>query len=191
MELNPTENEQKVKPQGQFFKLQDKDKVTIESKLIRINIHYLKGLGENGKDVSVACMGKECVFCKTNASRTEYLYLGSVNGEKGVIRLPASVFFTMNENERLSEIDKRSTIWVIGKTGQGLETKYSAVPTKPFTITDKRVAENTAQLQKVLASYADRLEQKYNELAKNAPKENGEVEDIVIPDDFGDESKKK
>ena len=95
--------------------------------------------------------------------RAQYFYFGRVNDEEGIIQLPASVFFAMNDTERLLKKDKRSYQWVIGKTGSGLETKYNTVKDEPIKTDEKLIKENTDKLCKTLTSYERRLSEKLSE----------------------------
>jgi hypothetical protein len=99
-------DEQKERKASQFIKLEDKAKLILLSNLYKINTHFLKD-----KNTSVLCKGEGCSFDSTyGKSRTEYFYYGLVNDEEGIVRVPASIFFALNEQERVLEIDKRDSI---------------------------------------------------------------------------------
>jgi hypothetical protein len=176
MDIQPEQNEQKIKKPSFFLEIEDKCVVVITSKLFRFQSHYIESARK-----SVACVGQDCVFCKSIRPRTEYIYAGSVNGDFGVIRLPASVFFDMNENERLTKKDKRHQSWIIGKTGQGLDTRYKAVALETVKITDSDIEKNTVMLTEKLKIYANLLEKSYNELAPNETFK-ADQDDIILDD---------
>jgi len=151
--------EQDEKRPSQFIKLEDKSKLTLYSNLYKAKTHFLKA-----RNTSVLCVGDSCVFCGMGMkSRMEYFYYGNVDGEEGIVRVPASVFFALNENERVLEIDKRSSIWVISKKGSGLDTEYGIARGKEAGTPTISLEEANEKMTKVLDNYVKSLEQKYRE----------------------------
>ena len=105
-------NEQDEKKPSTFLKVEDKSKLTLLSNLYKIPTHYLRA-----RKVSVICKGSdECFFCQNgHKPRVEFYYWGNVDGDEGIVQVPASVFFALNEQERVLGIDKRDSVWVISK----------------------------------------------------------------------------
>lgn len=156
--------EQKEKRPNQFIKLEDKSKLVLFSNLYKINTHFIKA-----KNTSVICKGDNCAFCESSKSRIECFYYGKVNDEEGVIRVPASVFFALNEQERVLEIDKRDSIWVISKTGSGLDTEYGVARGKEAGTPSISLEEANDKLIKVCDSYSTALKTRYDELVAGEP----------------------
>lgn len=150
--------EQEVKRPSFFLKVENGCKVILQSNLIRIKTHYL----EDSKQ-SVLCLDNDCYFCDQGLnSRNEYLYLGTLDGEKGFIRLPASLFYSMNENERLLNKSKREMEWIISKKGVGKATRYSAVRDSNVKPDPKEIEENNKRLLDSMNRYEAGLRQRYD-----------------------------
>lgn len=169
--------EQTEKRQSQFIKLEDKSKVILYSNLYKTKTHYLKA-----QNTSVACGGDNCKFCgEGNKPRMEYFYYGNVNDEEGIVRVPASIFFAMNEAERVLEIDKRDSIWVVSKKGSGLDTEYGVARGKEAGTPAISLEEANSKLAKVLDIYVKNLEQKYAEFSKGIIEGEPEVNPEDVP----------
>jgi len=155
--------EQEVKRPSFFLKIENGCKVVLQSNLIRVQTHYL----EDHKQ-SVLCISNDCYFCDQGIdSRNEYLYLGTLDGEKGFIRLPASIFYSMNENERLLKKSKREMEWIISKKGTGLATRYSAVRGDDVKPDPKEIEKNNQRLLDSMNRYEAGLKQRYDEIVMN------------------------
>lgn len=190
MPLATTQDEAKMKKESLFLdKLEDGDSVILRSHLYWVITHFLQK-----KQTSVLCgqnKGKDqkCLFCeKGSIPRKEYFYFSEVShkdGEidSGILRLPASVFYEMNNVERLVGEDKRSVIWVIGKKGSGKQTKYSTIKGKSVEIDEADVAEKTKKLTEVMGRYEQQLDQKATELYMQLSDA-----DIEVPEPSDDEA---
>ena len=167
MPLATDKQEGKMKGRSDFLdKFQDGDKLIVKSNLYHVDSHYLQG-----QKVSVICKGDECFFCGEGVDfRKEYLYiverLRGEDKEAGVARVPASVFFDMNKNEKLLKKSKREFQWIIGKEGEGKKTRYSTVRGEDVKVVDKEVKENNEKLEKAGDSYSKYLKDQYGERAK-------------------------
>jgi hypothetical protein len=151
-------NEQKVKNPSLFLKVNDKSKIVIKSHLIRLFTVWIEN------DRKTILWSEEI---DKSDRRQEFYYWAIVDGDEGVLRLPASIFFTMNENERLMEKDKRDFEWSISKTGSGLKTKYEAVRGKEIKVNLKEIDENTEKLKNILTKYEARLRESMKEYLNN------------------------
>ena len=170
-------NEQEEKRPSQFLKLEDKSKLTIFSNLYKAKTHFLKA-----KNTSVLCQGEKCYFCNAGVkSRMEYFYYGLANEEEGIVRVPASVFYILNDNERVLDIDKRDSIWIISKKGSGLKTEYGVVRGKEAGVPTIPMEDANKKMSKVLDIYVKNLEQKYWEFSK-------EPVDLKLEEEVPDET---
>lgn len=155
------DNEQSERQVGAFLKVEDKSVLTLKSKLVAIDTCYVN-------DEIRSVLWHDSFDYKGLQKRKEYLYRGSVkngdNEDTGIIRVPAGVFFAMNEAERLAGINKREVQWVIGKKGSGKATKYSTVQGRPVTTTPEIITANTEKLMKALTGYEQKLAQKTDAL---------------------------
>ena len=152
-------NEQSEKRPGLFLKIEDKSRIVLHSNLYKVLTHWI----ERDKK-TIGCPGSDkCVMCKGGVTnRTEFNYWGSVSGETGVVRVPAGIFFAMNEAERLLGIEKRDVEWVISKKGEGKATKYNTVNGR--AVTEKMdVTEANDKLTKGMTTYEAGLMRKYQE----------------------------
>lgn len=152
-------DEQTEKRPSNFIKLEDKSKFIILSNLYKIKTHFLKA-----QNTGVLCKGDTCLFCqKGQQARMEYFYYGLVNEEEGVVRVPASVFFALNDQERVLEIKKRDYIWIISKKGTGLDTEYGVARGKEAGAPSISLEEANKKLSALQENYAKGLERKYLE----------------------------
>lgn len=158
-------DEQKEKQTGLFIKLEDKAKLTIFSNLGKVKTHFLKS-----KNTSVIHKDENCAFDGGESQpRIEYFYYADVSGEQGVVRVPASVFFALNEQERVLEIDKRDNVWIISKTGSGLKTEYGVARGKEAGSPPIPLEEANKKLVTALENYSKSLERRYSELVNEPP----------------------
>lgn len=171
-------DEQSERRPSQFLKLEDKAKLTILSNLYKVKTHFLQG-----QKVSVKCVGEDCYFCSAGVkARMEFFYFGKVNDVEGIVRVPASVFFQINESERVLEMDKRQSVWVVSKKGSGLETEYGVARGKDAGESSLELSQANAKLTQVLDPYTKNLEDKYKEYAQTFAAEKifgGQAEDSV------------
>lgn len=170
--------EQKEKRPSQFIKLEDKSKVTLFSNLYKIKTHFLQG-----NNTSVLCAGEGCFYCDQGVkARMEHYYYGLVeNGkesEEGIVRVPASVFFALNDQERVLEIDKRDSVWVISKKGSGLDTEYGVARGKEAGKPPVSIEEANKKLITVLDNHVKNMKERYLELSKQSDFDMPEEEDI-------------
>jgi len=145
-------DEQKVKPDSVFLKLQNGCKVTIKSHLVRLFTYF-----DNSKKKTI--LWSELL---NQPKRQEFYYWVELQiGEdktEGIARIPGPIFFSMNENERLLEKDKRCFVWIISKQGEGLKTKYEAVRgVDAPEITADIIDSNSKKLQQILTGYESKL----------------------------------
>lgn len=160
--------EQKVRNPSDFIKLEDGDILVIQSNVFELTSHFLQA-----EKTGVICGGDGCYFCEQKLSqRREFFYFGMVNGVQGVIRIPATVFYSLNGQERLIQKnvknkgkDKRDYGWIIGKTGSGLDTEYSVSKDDVVDrLNDLEIDENNLKLVKACEKYQAGLEQKAGEI---------------------------
>lgn len=155
-------NEQTEKRPGQFIKLEDKSVLSIMSNLYKTTTHFLKS-----KNVSVICKGEDCYFCQMNhKARPNYFYWGLVGSEEGVVQVPASVFYAINEQERVLDMDKKDSLWVISKQGSGMSTKYGVARGKDAPKPSKTLEEANKLLSKVCDSFVENNTKRYGEMVK-------------------------
>ena len=156
-----TTNEQQVKQDQLFLKIEDGAVVHLRSNLVHIMRHYFP----NNQPKFVLCLGKECKICEAgkNQRKHAYFYFGSVNGDEGIIQLPPSCFFDMNEVERLTKTEKRDFEWVIGKSGTGQQTKYATIKGEKIDhMTDEQVAANNERLVKIISKIEFKMREAYD-----------------------------
>ena len=169
-------NEQEIKKVNSFLKIEDGCIVKIKSHLIVVESAFDQKTGKRILWSEKAGLPK----------RKELFFLVEMNGEEGALRLPLSVFFAMNENERLTGNDKRSMLWILGKKGEGLKTKYGvAVKEIIPTQDEEEIKKNTEKLKKILISYEKRLAENLREFLgkRNQKSENEEdPEDLSLDD---------
>lgn len=183
MPIATPQDEAKMKKESLFIgKLEDGDKIILKSHLYWLVSHFLQKKG-----VSVLCTApnkEKCFFCeKGSQPRKEYFYFAEVtrrNGDvdKGIVRLPSSAFYAMNDVERLVGEDKRTIEWVIGKSGSGKSTKYQTIKGKSVELDEAEVTENTKKLTEIMTKYEAQLEQRHKEMIMTISDE-----DIEIPDE--------
>jgi len=155
-------DEQKEKQSSSFLKLEDGSVVTLKSNLVKTKTHFLQK-----EQTSVACIGEDCFFClKGLAYRNEYFYWGTIDDQKGLVRLPASVFFSLNESERVLKKDKQGFEWIISKTGSGLKTRYSVTRGNDIKVTKGEMEENNEKLLKTITAYDETMSERYEEFSK-------------------------
>jgi len=162
------EDESKVKRPTDFTKLEDGDVIILQSKVYSIPTHFLAT-----EKRSVYCIGDGCYFCgKDMKARDEYFYYGLVNGEKGIMRVPATVLYSIAGQEKLikknpktKDLDKRDFEWIIGKTGSGLDTEYTVMKNDKITrISDDQMEKNKTVLITILTKYENMLKEKAMEI---------------------------
>lgn len=155
-------DEQKEKKSSSFLKVEDGSVVILKSNLVKTRTHFL-----NDEQTSVACIGEDCFYClKGIKYRNEYFYWGTIDGQKGLVRLPASVFFDLNESERVLKKSKRSFEWIISKTGSGLKTRYSVTRGSDVDkITEREVEKNNKELLKTINAYDETMRERYEEFS--------------------------
>lgn len=143
-------DEQNFIPRSVFLKINDGSKIKLKSNLLGIDTFYHKKtkqriLWEKG----------------INEKKTrELYYFGEVDGENGVIRLPISVFLSMNETERLIGKSKRNFEWIISKKGEGLNTRYTTIKGNEVLITDEEIKKNNEKLKKIIEPYYKKLQER-------------------------------
>ena len=138
------------------------------------NVYATKSHWLDGKKKSVACHGTKtgCTFCKKLPPRSEYYYFAMVNGERGILRVPATVFFSMNQLEKVMKggKTKRDYSWIVLKDGEGKETKYTCSKDEPIPKEESAkedMEKNNATLDAKIKAYENRLEQNYAEFVKD------------------------
>lgn len=147
-------DEQKIETKkSSFLKLEDGCHLQILSNLISFSTFYNK---EN-KQVILWAQGVN------EKRRQELYYWAKVNDQEGVLRLPMSVFLSMNETERLLKKDKKNFIWIIGKKGQGLETRYNVIKGEEVKITDDEIKKNNEKLKKIIEPYYQKIKERLDE----------------------------
>lgn len=152
-----------------FLKYEPENILYLKSQLYKILSHYLKGMNK-----SVACKGKECVFCKNGYDRRiEYNYYVSLNGQLGMINIKPSVFFQIQAIAKASKKETRQMNWLVIKQGQGLDTEYIASKNENLTDeewekTKAEVSLYTEKLSALMQTQEVRLEKNYELLKSQA-----------------------
>jgi len=179
MPMATDKEERKMKQTGAFLdKFQDGDRVILKSNLYWLVSHYLQR-----EKISVICTQKEdCHFCQRGSQpRKEYFYIADVyhkgndEPEKGIARVPASVFYEMSSNERLLKKSKREFDWIIGKTGEGKKTRYSTIRGSEVKINKAEIEKNNEILERRMDAYSKNLEERYKEQVKSFEENSEEV----------------
>lgn len=169
-------DEQKISSSSVFLKIQDGSKIRLKSNLVRIYTFY------DEKTKKSILWEKEI----KEKPRQEFFYFGEIDGQEGVIKLPMSVFIAMNDTERLIGKSKRNFEWIIGKKGEGLQTRYSVVKGDNIEITDEEIQKNNERLKKILIPYEKKLKERLEEYKKlnKISEELGENLENVNPEDI-------
>ena len=163
MPLEP--NEQSIRNPFDFLTLDDGSVLRIQSHLYRIDRHF-----SDEYKRTVACLGiKECYFCKHRFKKgTDFYYFRMVDEEEGVIRIPAGLFYFLNnwenENEANKQTTKRGHEWLIKKTGEGQGTRYTAEKLEAVKITEAQLNENNQALVERMIGEEKGLKTRYNEV---------------------------
>lgn len=165
MKIQVETDEQSIKPDSLFLKLENESRFVVKSNVIIIHSYFIPKKG------SVACLGKDDYFAnkkvgnETLRASKKFYYWGTVTNGKdvseGIVEVPGGVFFDMNNNERLLEEDKRHFEWIISKEGTGKQTKYAAVRGKNVEITEEEAMANNEKLQEKMQKYWDTLVTKH------------------------------
>jgi hypothetical protein len=162
-------NEQEVKRPSLFLKPINGSVLTLKSHLVKIKSHYLED-----QKKSVLCSPDDCVLCSRGEKiNHEFYYWGTMgDGEQvtaGPIQVPASVFFYMNEVEKLKKKDKRNFMWIISKQGDGRNVKYTTIQGDDVEAPDEETTTATTErLQKMMQKYEDTLTQRLREYLMSA-----------------------
>ena len=162
--------EQDVKRPSLFLKPTNGSVLTLKSHLVKIKSHYLEA-----EKKSVLCSSENCLLCARGDKVNQEFYYWGIRGDgehviAGPIQVPGSVFFSMNEAEKLLKKDKRQIMWVISKQGEGKNTKYTTIRGDDVAPeAEEVVQEQTAKLERVLQKYEDTLQQRLNEYLATAP----------------------
>lgn len=180
-------DEQTIKAPSEFLKLDKENSVLLLSNVYMTKSHYLQD-----KKKSVACHGlKEgCHYCKKTPPRHEYYYFAMVNGEKGILRIPGGVFFSMNQLEKVMKggKNKRDYSWIILKEGEGLETKYTCSKDEPIPegeVKPEEIEKNNETLSTKIREYEARLEKNHQLfLADTTPTGEPDGSEDVNPSDI-------
>ncbi len=164
-------DEQEVKTKkSNFLKITDGAKVRLKSHLIKLLTFF-----DNKTKKSILWDKKT-----KQEPRVELYYWANVNGEEGVVRIPASVFVAMNEVERLMKKSKRDFEWIIGKKGEGLGTRYNVVRGEEVKVSEQEVKEADKKLFEILHSYERVLKRRLEEYIKDRNLEEVEPDEIPI-----------
>ena len=174
-------DEQKEKGSSSFLKVEDGSVIRLLSNLVKTRTHFLPD-----EQTSVICKGKNCFFCQQGIpARDEYFYWGTIDEQRGLIRLPASVFFSLNESERVLKKSKRSFEWIISKSGSGLKTRYSVTRGNDVEVDEKEVKKNNEKLLKTINAYEKTLISRYDELSLKGKEEIFSQEEPPLPEEEG------
>lgn len=149
-------NEMSERRPSTFLPIENKTKFTLKSHLIKVETAYVK----TDRDKMWVLHTEDSVlpqYAREYKSRVEYIYYGLVNGEEGMVRLPASVFFQIQEQAKVLNKDTRDFEWIVSKTGEGLGTKYQATRLEAVKVNDKEVATNTEKLLNLVTNYENLL----------------------------------
>jgi len=182
---NETEIEQPIRSVGtEILKFEEpRSKFIVQSHLYYLYCHWVNSQ-------QYLCLGKDCPVCEQtdNKTKTEYYYYGtimvrksdgSIEGKTGVVRVPADVFFFMNNFEKDPDVGrpKRAVEWIITKTGEKLETKYSALNGKEIKVDEADIEASSKLLQEIMADREQWLKKRTIEAF-------GEPQQKINPDDI-------
>lgn len=179
-------NEQEEKKDSTFLKYEAENNLIIKSNLYRIASHYLKGANK-----FVACHKEGCAYCAQGIQKKiEYNYFVNLNQNEGIIDIKPSVFFAINAIEKASKKDKRNIIWLVLKSGSGLDTEYTV--SKDENLTPEDIKKSEAELEtfneklaKLMTEREKRLEEEYKLNLQDEPEDKNDDsgKDEVNPDD--------
>ena len=151
-----------------------KHNLQILSKLYFIPTHFISK--EKG---SALCIGDGCLLCQQNLPRRkEFYYWAKLDDGEGILRVPATVFYSMNEIEGAVQKSKRNFKWLLIRRGTGRETKYTVTQIGEIKPDEETIEENTKKLQEVMEKFEKRLRERYD--AETAV----ETEEVIdLPED--------
>ncbi len=146
---------------SKILKLENGDKIILQSHLVKSITATIQG-----KSGTVFLLHKDGLekYFKSYRKRVEYFYFGKVNDNEGMIRLPASVFFSIQQQAKVLGKTPRSFEWVISKTGSGLETKYTVTRMNDVDVNDNLIQNNTDKLFQLVTTYEEHLGKTTEEL---------------------------
>lgn len=136
------------------------NKLKILSQIGFLKSHYIGG-------TNVICKGEECFFCsKSNLPRKEIYYWAELDGERGFLRVPLSIFIAIMDviKSGIYGIEKpRDASWLVIRKGEGRETRYTVNFIEKVKLDEKEVEGNTEKVEK----FINKLRNKYNENYEN------------------------
>lgn len=134
--INEIKNKYNIKPSGDWLTLkQGSNKIRVVSDFVDFGVHSIK---EKGKFRSVVCIGKDkgCPYCSKNLPvRVQFLgwVIDRSDGKVKLLKIGWSVYdklYKLSESEEYGYSDLSSYDIDIIKTGNGLETEYSVIPSR-------------------------------------------------------------
>ncbi|MCX7911231.1 MAG: hypothetical protein N2505_06625 [Endomicrobia bacterium] len=147
-------NEQEIAKSSVFLKIKDGCRLKILSNLISFSTFY-------DKKTNQRILWAQGI---NERRRQELYYWVEIDGKEGVLRIPMSVFVAMNDTERLIKKDKKNFIWIIGKKGEGLQTKYNVIKGEEIKPpTKEELKSNNEKLKKIIELYYQKLKQRLDE----------------------------
>lgn len=156
-------NEMSERRPSTFLPIENKSKFTLKSHLVKLETAYVKTDRES-MWVLHTDDSQLAQYAKRYQPRTEYIYYGLVNGQEGMMRLPSTVFFAIQEQAKILNKEVRDYEWVVSKTGEGLKTKYTVTRLGDVKTPDKEVEANTEKLLSLVTNYEKILEGRMNNL---------------------------
>lgn len=161
-------NEMSERRPSTFLKLNDKSKFVLKSHLVKLETAYVRTDREK-MWVLHTDDSQLPSYVRDYKSRVEYIYYGVVTEkdgrtEEGMIRLPGSVFFQIQEQAKVLNKETRDYEWIVSKTGEGLGTRYQATRLEAVKVVSKEIDANTEKLLSMVTNYEKILEQRTNNL---------------------------
>lgn len=150
--------------QTKFLTFEEKTTIVqLCSNVCIIKTHWLPN-----KKIKVLCVGDKCAVCFHKIPiKKEYIYCASINGQEGMLRVPASVFFDMNAIEDATKTKKQDFLWMIIKQGAGKETRYSVL--KHADVSQKvNLEEGNQKLLRAMQEYEQVLLVAYRRAVEEA-----------------------
>jgi len=169
-------NEQEEKNQSIYLTINDKSKIHLLSRLYKVQTYFVRSLNKSiwGEDIVNKAEAE-----KDTRRRVEYIYWAIVDGQEGIVRLPASVFFSINDAEKMLGSDKRGMEFFISKSGSGLNTKYGVTRGRDVPTTESQINDANKKLAEQMMKYEKSLKQNLADYVGQAYVESGGNYDVT------------
>lgn len=149
-------DEQGEKKQSIYLVIEDKSKVHLLSRLYKLQTYFVPSIKKSVWGEDIVPKAEAEPNCRRNV---EYIYWGIVDGQEGIVRLKPSIFFAINEAEKVLGMDKRGMEFIVGKQGSGMNTKYSVTRGRDIPTTESQVEDANKKLAEQMPKYEKQLKQ--------------------------------